>query len=81
LEFETRPDFLYERTQSLIYIDGPHHDSAGRKMADDRLTRLLEDAGYTVIRFGKGMSLWPAILSQYPDVFGTGGTSSSGREK
>jgi len=69
-EFETRPDFLYERTQALIYIDGPHHDTIGRKMADDRLTRTLEEAGYTVIRFFKDTHLWPSVLDKYPDVFG-----------
>ena len=71
-EFETRPDFLYERTQSLIYIDGPHHDTVGRKMADEHLTRTLEEAGYTVIRFFKDAHLWPSVLDKYPDVFGKG---------
>ena len=25
-EFNTRPDFAYADQQTLIYIDGPHHD-------------------------------------------------------
>ena len=77
-EFETRPDFLYERTQTLIYIDGPHHDTVRRKMADERLTRTLEEAGYTVIRFFKDAHLWPSVLDKYPDVFGSGSSSFDG---
>ena len=70
-EFGTQPDFLYERTQALIYIDGPHHESSGRHMADERLTRTLEEAGYTVVRFSMHTHSWSPVLARYPDIFGS----------
>ncbi|AFS52276.1 DEAD/DEAH box helicase [Leptospirillum ferriphilum] len=71
-EFKTRPDFYYERTQSAIYVDGPHHESPHRTMADNILTEILENAGFTVIRFPKEKELWTGIFKKFPDVFGTG---------
>ncbi len=69
-DFPTRPDFLYERTQTLIYIDGPHHQSSHRTTLDAALTRSLEEAGYTVLRFALPSASWPSLCDQYPDVFG-----------
>lgn len=69
-DFPTRPDFLYERTQTLIYIDGPHHQSSHHSTLDAALTRSLEEAGYTVLRFALPPTSWLALCDQYPDVFG-----------
>lgn len=71
-EFKTRADFYYERTQSVIYVDGPHHESPHRMMADNVLTQILENAGFTVIRFPKERDVWEGIFKKFPDVFGPG---------
>lgn len=69
-EYGTQPDFLYENTLALIYIDGPAHETVGQKRIDTEITRRLEDAGYTVIRFPKEQTAWPALLAEYAFVFG-----------
>ena len=69
-QFKTRPDFIYRQHQAAIYIDGPHHENPAQKKIDDQLTKTLQDAGLTVVRFPKEQSSWPAILAQYPDIFG-----------
>jgi ATP-dependent helicase YprA (DUF1998 family)/very-short-patch-repair endonuclease len=66
---QTRPDFIYEEEQTLIYIDGPHHLYPDRRERDRRQTECLEDCGYTVLRFGVEES-WETAIKQYPHVFG-----------
>ena len=68
----TRADFGYPHAQALVYIDGPHHEQERQSRLDESITERLEDAGYTVIRFGTDRSAWRAILARYPDVFGIG---------
>ncbi|GIX15834.1 MAG: RNA helicase [Rhodothalassiaceae bacterium] len=75
--FGTCPDFAYENKQTLIYIDGPHHEGNAQKKLDAAITARLEDAGFTVIRFPIDKSAWPAILAQYAWVFGPGCGSAS----
>lgn len=69
-EFSTQPDFAYTDHQTLIYIDGPHHDGKRRRRMDRELTRRLEDAGYTVLRFGTDRTEWERIVRDYAWVFG-----------
>ena len=71
-DFGTQPDFAYSNTQALIYIDGPHHELNGQARLDERMSRSLEEAGFTVIRFPKGREKWPAIVKEYPEIFGRG---------
>jgi very-short-patch-repair endonuclease len=71
-EHGTRPDFAYSRAQALIYVDGPHHDGDAQKRLDAAITDRLEDAGYTVIRFGVDRATWSARFRAYPDIFGKG---------
>jgi very-short-patch-repair endonuclease len=71
-EHGTRADFTYAHAQALIYIDGPHHALDAQKHLDARITERLEDAGYTVIRFGIDQASWPGVFERYPDVFGKG---------
>lgn len=80
--FGTCPDFAYEDKQSLVYIDGPHHDGNAQKVLDESITLRLEDAGFTVIRFTHDQSAWPEIIAQHRWVFGAGSQeySSGGRE-
>ncbi|HNB24909.1 MAG TPA: DUF1998 domain-containing protein [Candidatus Melainabacteria bacterium] len=71
-EFGTQPDFAYSSSQALIYIDGPHHERPGQSQLDERLTRTLEEAGFTVIRFPKSVQSWGSVTSNYPEIFGKG---------
>ena len=70
--FGTRPDFFYQDSQALIYIDGPHHDTDRQKKIDATLRADLEDAGFVVIVFPKETNRWPSLFAQYPDIFGKG---------
>jgi very-short-patch-repair endonuclease len=71
-EYGTQPDFAYSSVPALIYIDGPHHDTAFQKRIDDEISKRLEDAGYTVIRFPKERADWPSIFAEHAYVFGAG---------
>jgi len=65
----TRPDFMYEEHQSVIYIDGPPHDYPERAERDKAQTACMEDLGYRVIRFSHRND-WEAVIRRYPAVFG-----------
>lgn len=68
--FETRPDFIYREQQATVYIDGPHHEKPNQQKIDGEITRNLEDAGITVIRFPKEKERWPVIFAKFPEIFG-----------
>ena len=76
-KYETRPDFAYFGSQTLIYIDGPHHETLKQSMFDEVITRRLVDGGFTVVRFPVEESSWPSIVAEYAWVFGPGTVSSS----
>ncbi len=65
----TRADFVYRRSQTVVYVDGPHHDYAHRRERDQAQTACLEDRGWTVVRFAAPAD-WEAVASGYPSVFG-----------
>ncbi len=65
----TRVDFLYSDDYTIIYIDGPHHESEYQQGLDSEQVRCLENAGYTVIRFGFDQD-WDSLFTQYSYVFG-----------
>lgn len=69
-QYNVRPDFAYRDSRTLIFVDGPHHDTASRKALDAKQSRELEDAGFLIIRFPKETARWPDIFSRHPDVFG-----------
>jgi len=75
--FATCPDFAYEDKQTLVYIDGPHHEGNAQKTLDAAITSRLEDAGFTVIRFTNEKSAWREILARHSWVFGTGTASET----
>ena len=77
--YETRPDFHYINSQTLIYVDGPHHQKKTRRNIDRVITQRLINAGYTVVRFPVDRSSWPGIVAKYAWVFGPG-TFSTGEE-
>ena len=76
--YATRPDFAYADLQTLVYVDGPHHQTMLRDSVDEAIDRRLADAGYTVVRFPADRSSWPGIVDRYAWVFGPGASSTSG---
>ncbi len=78
--YATRPDFAYTGSQTLIYVDGPHHQTVVRESADEAINRRLADAGYTVVRFPADRSSWPEVVASYAWVFRSPAPSTSGRE-
>ena len=65
----TRPDFMYQDRQVAVYVDGPPHDYPDRQVRDRQQTNCMEDAGWTVIRFGHRDD-WEQIVERYPSIFG-----------
>ena len=70
--YATCPDFTYEEQQTLVYVDGPHHDADPRKREDAQITKRLVDAGYTVVRFPADSRRWAGVIKEYSWVFGAG---------
>jgi superfamily II DNA/RNA helicase/very-short-patch-repair endonuclease len=71
-EFSVRPDFAYDSTKALIFVDGPHHQADTTMAMDDAKRRALRDAGYKVIAFAQHKADWPAVFTKFPFVFGKG---------
>jgi very-short-patch-repair endonuclease len=67
----TRPDFVYEEQFTIVYVDGPHHEYPDRQQRDREQQTCLEDAGYTVLRFGE-RAAWDGLFASHPGVFGHG---------
>jgi len=65
----TRPDFVYERQRTVIYVDGPPHEYPERAKRDAQQAECMEDLGWTVIRFTH-QDDWDEILSRYKGTFG-----------
>ena len=66
-----QPDFLYEKDQVAVFIDGPHHDTADQKKTDAQQEGWLLDAGWTVVRFHHGAD-WGGVVGRWTSVFGLG---------
>ena len=69
-DHSVRPDFEYRDRHTLIFIDGPPHDTPDAVKEDDRITKGLVEMGYIVIRFHHKDD-WNEIFLRHPDVFGT----------
>lgn len=65
----TRPDFVYEKQHTAIYIDGPPHDFPDRQQRDREKTAAMEDLGITVLRFHHEAQ-WDETLAAHPHIFG-----------
>jgi very-short-patch-repair endonuclease len=65
----TQADFYYREYNTVIYVDGPHHDEPEYIREDEDITRRLKEKGYVVIRFHHKAD-WKAILRNHPDIFG-----------
>ena len=68
----TRPDFLYDDHQAVVYVDGPPHDFPERQNRDKAQNSSMEDAGFQVIRFHHAES-WDDVVKRFPSVFGSPG--------
>jgi very-short-patch-repair endonuclease len=66
---ETRPDFSSQRSQTVIYVDGPYHEFPERHQRDRTQTDCMKDLGYTVIRFADKQD-WDSKFVQSPHIFG-----------
>lgn len=69
LQCGTRPDFVYEKDHTVIYVDGPPHDFPDRKKRDLEATDCMEELGLTVLRFHH-QDDWGDIIAQFPNLFG-----------
>ena len=78
--YATRPDFAYAASQTLVYVDGPYHESMVRESADQAIDRRLADAGYTVVRFPTDRASWPTIVARYAWVFGPAASPESAED-
>ncbi len=77
-EFKTRPDFAYSDFQAAVFIDGDHHRKPWQAAKDAEITRRLEAAGYTVVRFGTERSEWLDIVRRFAWIFGPGAGGRGG---
>ncbi len=75
-EVHCRPDFVYTDHQTLIFIDGQHHESDYQLLIDNTKQAQLEEYGYIVVRFPKEQDQWITILAMFPDIFGTSSTGN-----
>jgi len=46
----TIPDFYFPQAKLCVYLDGAPHDRKKVSQRDEEITRLLDEAGYTVLR-------------------------------
>jgi very-short-patch-repair endonuclease len=67
---KTRPDYVYDDCQAVIYVDGSPHDFPERHLRDLKQTAALKDLGFQVIRFHHRDD-WQSIVAKYPSVFGS----------
>ncbi len=69
---QSRIDFFYQSDSNpaVIFIDGPHHDSASQQEKDADITQCFENKGYTVVRFSYHRDEWPALINEYAYIFG-----------
>ena len=65
----TRPDFVYDKQHTAIYVDGPPHDFPDRQQRDQEKTAAMEDFGITVLRFHHAAE-WDEIIAAHPNIFG-----------
>jgi very-short-patch-repair endonuclease len=72
-ECQTRPDFYYGDSKAAVYIDGPPHDFPDRQERDKAQTDLMQNYGYTVVRFHHAAD-WHKVVDEYPSIFGSATT-------
>ena len=71
LKVLVQPDFYYERGNRpgiCVFIDGPHHDNAEQRNADNRTRNELQDYGFRVIAIRHNRPIVEQ-LNEHADVF------------
>ncbi len=63
-----RADFFYEDKSTVIFIDGPVHDSRDQRLKDEAIDIALGDAGYFPLRFADE-ERWLTIINENTSVF------------
>jgi very-short-patch-repair endonuclease len=69
LHCRTRPDFVYADQQTIVYIDGYHHEEPARRARDAEQTACVRRAGWTVLRFPSRQA-WVPTIREHQSVFG-----------
>jgi ATP-dependent helicase YprA (DUF1998 family)/very-short-patch-repair endonuclease len=65
----TKPDFVYSSECVAVYVDGPQHRFPERAARDRAQQTVLEDLGWTVLRFADDGD-WTQIIETNPGTFG-----------
>ena len=65
----TRPDFHYEDSKAVIYVDSPPHDHPERQRQDALRTDTMKDAGNTIVRFTHADD-WHELTAKFTGLFG-----------
>jgi very-short-patch-repair endonuclease len=66
-----RADFLYGPSYTIIWVDGPDHDTDQQRGRDAEIDACLADLGYTSLRFRHDeQDAWIGILRAHPSTFG-----------
>ncbi|MBU1172988.1 MAG: endonuclease domain-containing protein [Proteobacteria bacterium] len=60
----TVPDFYFPTHKLCVYLDGPPHKSCKRQDRDDKITSLLEQRGYKVLRYPYGKRITVSLLEE-----------------
>lgn len=66
-ECDARPDFVYDDSYAVVYVDGPGSDD--RQNRDNNRVTNLRNFGYTIIRFGHPDD-WAQTFTTFDWVFG-----------
>jgi len=70
-------DFFYDDLNLVVFIDGPHHETATQRTRDAEIDRQLDALGYLVVRFPKERARWDEIFQKNTDLFGPGKSHES----
>jgi very-short-patch-repair endonuclease len=65
----TRPDFTYNESHVVVYIDGPYHLYPNRALRDADADDRLWAQGWTVVRF-KANDDWSELIARHIGTFG-----------
>jgi len=71
-----RPDLVYDLPGNpvAVFVDGPHHDDAVRRLRDEQASDRLQDLGWTVVRVRYDED-WHALAERHAWLFGPGRTA------
>jgi very-short-patch-repair endonuclease len=68
-KYYIQPDFVYQKENALIFVDGGIHKKAINKADDDRKRKILELAGYDVLVWDDTSEKVDSFVSRRQDVF------------